>query len=188
MVAHHCSTVTHPRTDWTIMTHPQTDRTTMSLHPLTTTTVTRSDHLYLNGDFRSHCQSCHCCLSLAIATSTLSSSLSLSLSLMIKWWVCGIEIFVLRFVSLGLYIGIFIIIFAWKMGKCEKWVENVFSRAFSRTQENIWKYFPKHFLECNQTPKNIFFSQKYFQLKLFYSRKIFYIEPNTILDYSIERK
>ena len=40
VVAHHCSTVTHP---WI-------DRTTMSIHLLTTTTMTRSDHLYLDGD------------------------------------------------------------------------------------------------------------------------------------------
>ena len=72
------------------------------------------------------------------------------------------------------------------MGNCEKLVENVFSRAFSRTQ--AWKYFPKHFLEYNQTPENIFLSQKYFQLILFYPHKIFYIEPNKILDYSIEWK
>ena len=72
------------------------------------------------------------------------------------------------------------------MGNCEKLVENVFSRAFSWTQ--AWKYFPKHFLEYNQAPENIFLSQKYFQLKLFCPHKIFYIDPNKILDYSIERK
>ena len=60
-------------------------------------------------------------------------------------------------------------------------VENAFSRAFSRTQTNTWKYFPKDFLECNQTPKNIFLFQKRFQLTLFYTLKIFNIEPNTAL-------
>ena len=45
--------------------------------------------------------------------------------------------------------------------KYEQQVENVFSMVFSRTQPNIRKYFPKHFLKCNQTHKNIFFSEKY---------------------------
>ena len=42
---------------------------------------------------------------------------------------------------------------------CEQ-VENVFSMVFSRIQPNIRKYFPKHFLKCNQTHENIFFSGK----------------------------
>ena len=33
--------------------------------------------------------------------------------------------------------------------------------VFSRTQPNIKKYFLKHFLKCNQTHENIFFSGKY---------------------------
>ena len=41
--------------------------------------------------------------------------------------------------------------------------------------------FLEHFLECNQIPENIFFSQKYFHLKLFYTKKIFYTETNTTL-------
>ena len=40
--------------------------------------------------------------------------------------------------------------------KAEKMWENVFSRGFSRTQPSPLKYFPKHFLGCNQTPENIF--------------------------------
>ena len=45
--------------------------------------------------------------------------------------------------------------------KCEQQVKNVFSMIFSRTQPNIRKYFLKHFLKCNQTHENIFFSEKY---------------------------
>ena len=44
--------------------------------------------------------------------------------------------------------------------KCEQQVENVFSMVLSRTQPNIRKYFSKHFLKCNQTHENIFFSGK----------------------------
>ena len=44
------------------------------------------------------------------------------------------------------------------MKKCEQQVKNVFSMVFSRIQPNIRKYFPKFFLKCNQTHKNIFFS------------------------------
>ena len=43
-----------------------------------------------------------------------------------------------------------------------KQVENVFSMVFSRTQPNIRKYFPKHFLKCNQTHENIFLSENTF--------------------------
>ena len=70
VVAHHCSTVTHPQTDRTALTHPQTDRNIVSTHPQTITTVTRSDHLYLMGP-----------LDLTydlVATASLSLSLSLS--------------------------------------------------------------------------------------------------------------
>ena len=51
-------------------------------------------------------------------------------------------------------------IFVWKLRKCEGQKENVFSILFSATQPNTWKYFPKHFLECNQTLENIFISRK----------------------------
>ena len=57
--------------------------------------------------------------------------------------------------------------------KCEHQVENVFSLLFSRIQPNTRKYFPKNFLECNQTLENIFLYWKYFPF-----RKIFYIQPN----------
>ena len=56
--------------------------------------------------------------------------------------------------------------------------ENVFSRGFSETQPNTLKYFLKHFLWCDQTPEIIFISEKYFHLKIFYTLKLFYIEPN----------
>ena len=59
--------------------------------------------------------------------------------------------------------------------------ENVFSRGFSGTQPNNLKYFPKHFLWCDQTFEYIFIFEKYFHLKIFYTLKSFYIEPNTDL-------
>ena len=83
---------------------------------------------------------------------------------------------------LYLFIEKWYYIFVWKLRKCEKQVENVFSILFSRTQPNTRKYFPKHFLECNQTLENNFLSWKYFHLKIFYTRKIFYIQPNTALE------
>ena len=46
--------------------------------------------------------------------------------------------------------------------KCEKHDKNGFSRAFLATQPNTRKYFPKYFLECNQTLENIFIFRKYF--------------------------
>ena len=51
-------------------------------------------------------------------------------------------------------------IFVWKLRKCEEQEENVFSILFSAIQPNTRKYFPKHFLECNQTLENIFLSRK----------------------------
>ena len=70
-------------------------------------------------------------------------------------------------------------IFVWKLRKCGHQVEYVFSIVFSRTQPNTKKYFSKYFLICHQTFENIFFSKKYFHLKIFYTWKTFYIEPNT---------
>ena len=55
----------------------------------------------------------------------------------------------------GLWTEKWYYIFVWKLRKCEQQVENVFSIVFSRTQQNTRKYFPKHFLECNQTLENI---------------------------------
>ena len=67
------------------------------------------------------------------------------------------------------------------MRKCETVVENMFSIVFSGMQTNNEKYFQEHFQECNLTLENNFFSEKYFHLKIFYSKKIFSIEPNTAL-------
>ena len=64
--------------------------------------------------------------------------------------------------------------------KCEQQGENMFSIVFSRTQPNTKKYFSKYFLKCHQSLENIFFSEKYFNLKIFYTWKIFYIELNTV--------
>ena len=73
--------------------------------------------------------------------------------------------FVLIFVSCVVYmLQLFVIIFVWILRKCEKHDKNGFSRAFSAKQQNTRKYFPKYFLECNQTLENIFLSQKYFQI------------------------
>ena len=53
--------------------------------------------------------------------------------------------------------------------------ENVFSRGILRIQPKALKYFPKHFLGCNQTPEKIFLIENILHLK------IFYILPNTAL-------
>ena len=50
--------------------------------------------------------------------------------------------------------------FVWKLRKCEEQEKNVFYILFSATQPNTRKYFPNHFLECNQTLVNIFLSEK----------------------------
>ena len=94
-------------------------------------------------------QSCHYCYP--------SLSLKLSLSTSLTTSVLSKEgqfffFLVLIFVSFCVYIlRFFIIIFVWILGKCEKPDKSVFSIAFSRIQPNIIKYFPKHFLEYNQT-------------------------------------
>ena len=73
--------------------------------------------------------------------------------------------FVLIFVSCVVYmLQLSVIIFVWILKKCEKHDKNGFSRAFSAKQPNTRKYFPKYFLECNQTLENIFLSRKYFQI------------------------
>ena len=99
------------------------------------------------------------------------------------WWI-----FCLGFVSfmfLCLEMILYIRLEAEKMWatsrKCEQQVENVFSIVFSRAQPNTKKYFSKYFLKCHQTPENIFFSKKYFHLKIFYTWKKFYIETKTPL-------
>ena len=50
--------------------------------------------------------------------------------------------------------------------------------AFSACNQ---KHFPNQFSKCNQTLENIFLSQKFFHLKIFYTWKIFYILPNVAL-------
>ena len=73
--------------------------------------------------------------------------------------------FLLIFVSCVVYmLQLSVIIFVWILKKCEKHDKNGFSRAFSAKQPNTRKYFPKYFLECNQTLENIFLSRKYFQI------------------------
>ena len=41
--------------------------------------------------------------------------------------------------------------------------------------------FPENFQKHNQTPEIIFIYEKYFHLKIFYTLKSFYIEPNVAL-------
>ena len=68
--------------------------------------------------------------------------------------------FVLIFVSCVVYmLQLSVIIFVWILRKCEKHDKNGFSRAFSAKQPNTRKYFPKYFLECNQTLENILYSK-----------------------------
>ena len=172
-------------------TYKRTDQTMMPTCPLITPTVTRSDHLYLDGTFRSRYRSYHRCLSLSLkfiviaclflkshsrCLNPLSISLSLSLSRSGVWYMELRFFFFFGFIYWDCYCNMCLEADKmWEIGrKC------VF-RAFSRTKTNPWKYFPTDFLECNQIPKNIFLSQKHFQLKLFYTLKPFYIEPNTAL-------
>ena len=92
-----------------------------------------------------------------LAAANLSLS-HLSPSLTLR---CYSDFFVLIFVSLIVYIFWFsIIIYVWILRKCEKHDKNGFSRAFLTKQPNTRKYFPKHFLECNQILENIFFFRK----------------------------
>ena len=71
------------------------------------------------------------------------------------WWIFfGWVLFLCLSIEKWYYI------FIWKLRKCEEQEENVFSILFSATQPNTRKYFPKHFLECNQTLENIFLFQK----------------------------
>ena len=96
----------------------------------------------------------------------MNQSLSLSLNLSLHLYPSLTIGFVILIFFLCVYIFWFsVIIFVWILGKCEKHDKNVFSRAFSRTQLNTRKYFPKHFLKYNQTPENAFISKKYFTLR-----------------------
>ena len=56
--------------------------------------------------------------------------------------------------------------------------ENRFLHAIPKTKNTFLANFSKH----KQTIENIFLFVKYFQLKIFYTRKTFYILPNTALD------
>ena len=119
--------------------------TTSPLH--STPKPTRSDHRRLHPLWFS--------LSRSLFPSISRSFFPLSLSLWIN------DVFVLIFVSCVVYIFWFCeIIFIWILRKCEKQYKNGLSRAFSAKQPNTRKYFPKYFLECNQTLVNIFLSQK----------------------------
>ena len=61
-------------------------------------------------------------------------------------------------------------------GDCDFWFfENRFLHAIPNTKNTFPANFPKH----KQTIENIFLFIKYFKLKIFYTRKIFYILPNT---------
>ena len=97
----------------------------------------------------------------------LSLSLNLSLPLPLSRSVLIFEkdwffyfLFLFFIVDLVYRFRFPIIIFVWKLRKCEK--------MFSL------KDFQKH----NQTLEIIFISGKYFHLKIFYTLKSFYIEPN----------
>ena len=109
---------------------------------------------------------CHLCLSL---------SLSLSLSVLPDL----MNDFVLIFVSFGVSIDFWD--FLWRLEKWEKLVENVFSRTFLGTQPSTWKYISKHFFGMQLNTWKFFLSKKYFHLKIFYTRKTFYVKPNTTL-------
>ena len=88
------------------------------------------------------------------------------------------EFFLLGFVSFVFIYWEMILMFVWKMRKCEKHDKNGFSRAFSRIQPNTRKYFPKYFLECKQTLENIFLSRKYL-----FSGKYFIGTKHSLKDY-----
>ena len=124
---------------------PLLDRTTMGDPRLNWAVTFRSTH---------HVQ-------VATTKSLMNRSLSLSLSLSLSR-SCDFDSFVLIFVSFCIYILRFsIIVFVWILEEREKLDKNVFFRAFSRTQQNTIKYFPNHFLECNQTTE-YFTLRKYF--------------------------
>ena len=91
----------------------------------------------------------------------LSIYLSLSLSHDRCLYLRKTGFFLLCFIVDLVYIFRFsIIIFVWKLRKCEKMC------------------FLENFQIHDQTPKIIFISEKYFHLKIFYTLKLFYIKPN----------
>ena len=121
----------------------------------------------------------HVATTVATTKSSTNRSLFLFLCPPLTIGLVILIFFVLIFVSLIFYIFWFsVIIFVWILRKCEKHDKNGFSRVFSGTQPNTRKYFSKHFLESNQTPENVFISEKYFSLHSFYTQNLIYIEPN----------
>ena len=89
-----------------------------------------------------------------VLPSSIDTDLSLTLSSFFSqfdriWWIVFCWV-----LFLCLSIEKWYYIFVWKLRKCEEQVENVFSILFSATQPNTRKYFPKHFLECNQILEN----------------------------------
>ena len=168
-------------TQWT--THPGANRTTVSNPPLSQFDHRVNDPLLnqtIMGDprlnqavtFRS---THHVHVTTTAPTTKLPMNRSLSITQSLSHdQSCDFVSFVLIFVSFCVYILRFsIIIFVWVLRKLEKPDKNVFSKVFSRTQPKTIKYFPKHFLECNQIPENVFLFKKYFHLKIFYTWKIF---------------
>ena len=105
----------------------------------------------------------HVHVATTVATTKSPINWSLSLSQLVLWW------FFYLFLFLCVYIFWFsVIIFFWILGKCEKHDKNVFSRAFWGIQPNTIKYFLKYFLECYQTPENVFISKKYFHTRKYF--------------------
>ena len=90
-------------------------------------------------------------------------SLSRSSVAVLRWPDLMNFFFLLGFVSVFIYweIVLYICLEVEKIWeKCEEQEENMFSILFSTTQSNTKKYFPKHFLKCNQILENIFLSRK----------------------------
>ena len=162
----HSSLITHPSTGESSATNPPSDRPTSSTNKIAPRTLKlidppsewptpRSTHHLQIGPPHPPASRTHEPISLC-------PSLTIGLVILI--------FFVLIFVSCVVYIFWFsVIIFVWILRKCEKHDKNGFSRAFSTTQPNTRKYFPKHFLECNQTLENIFLSRKYFTLGKYFT-------------------
>ena len=86
------------------------------------------------------------------------------------------------FEMLNCIIGIFFDIFPVKCFTLGAKRRKIFSRKMLlHARSNTKNTFLVYFLEPKQTYENIFLFVKYFQLKIFYTRKIFYMLPNTTL-------
>ena len=95
-----------------------------------------------------------------VPPSSVDTELSLTLSSFFSqldriWWIFLVGF---CFCVYLLRNGIIYLFGSWENVRNKK--KNVFSILFSATQPNTRKYFPKHFLECNQTLENIFLSRK----------------------------